>query len=334
MTIEKTIHILIVIALYFLFYSSVRAIWQSDFLRIMLFYFGFSALFVAFYSQAFWLFPKYWANNKYHKYFLCLSIMLILIFLAHSTLQTIDIQKQILRKRNVFLPFTDAYFSFFVTHLNSMGKVLIVLLSSWCYSMVKTSINKGKLKVRTLLISVGVTLTLVSSAITLYYLVNTSYKGTAEIKFIENGENYRNIQELINLQEFKGYALYIDIWGPNCGPCLNEFKFQKSLKERYKNKPVKYLYLAVVNRSFDTAKWKKIIKENKITGYHMLMSKEFYQNLWTINGIKGRYMIPHYLIADAKGHTVVPNAEFPSSGTKLYQMMDSITNQTLTNGNK
>lgn len=145
-----------------------------------------------------------------------------------------------------------------------------------------------------------------------------------KIIFINNFNVYRNISDLIRDSMFKNNVLYIDIWSTHCGPCLLEFQKSLELKNRYKDKAVKFIYLVDIGDSPEYySRWDSIINVYKLYGYHMRMSDRFYNNISSISGIKfiGK---PHFIVVDKNGHIVYPNAERPSSKEKLYKQIDSL----------
>lgn len=147
---------------------------------------------------------------------------------------------------------------------------------------------------------------------------------TQEIVYIDNFSDFQNIEDLINYEDFKNHVLFIDIWTVYCGPCLKEFQQSKDLKERYKDKPVKFIYLVdIINTAEYIDRWDSLINQYELYGYHMQMSKKFYNNINLINGIDfvGK---PHYLLVDKRGNIVNPNAERPSSKEKLYNQIDRL----------
>lgn len=100
-----------------------------------------------------------------------------------------------------------------------------------------------------------------------------SYSGYAETILIPNSSEIHSIEDLTNLKDLKGNVLYIDYWGTHCPPCMREFQHlveQKDLKERYKGKAVRFVYLASCD-SNETARWKRIINKYELHGYHMQM---------------------------------------------------------------
>lgn len=329
LTLEKVIHLILVLLIYTLFtlLVIVPRDWDGNVLLILQYYIGISSYIIIFYCQVFWLFPKYLESKNVFRYFLLLTLIIIGVFLIHSSLQTIDFQKQGIKKYQISRTFFEAYFDFFGTHLRWVGDLCIVFLVSLSYSGIKLSLQKGLLKAKTLIISICIVLTVLFISIAGITFYNSLNNGIENIKFIENSDRFQKFQSLLDLEEFKGSILYIDIWGPNCGPCLQEFKYSKELKERYNNDPVKFIYLASLNRSTDILKWKNLIKKYQLYGYHLNISTDFYKNIWIIPGITDVYMIPHYIIVDKNGNITYPNAERPSSHEKLYKQLDDMINQ-------
>jgi thiol-disulfide isomerase/thioredoxin len=149
-------------------------------------------------------------------------------------------------------------------------------------------------------------------------------KGDYSSVIILDNIKFQNIYSLIKLKELEGYVLYIDIWSTYCGPCINEFKQSKDLKQRYIDKPVKFVYLADLrNDSSDIKRWKSLINKYELKGFHLQMSSKFYNSLYFIKGIQftGK---PHYLLIDKNGLIVNPNAERPSSKERLYKQIDKL----------
>lgn len=171
----------------------------------------------------------------------------------------------------------------------------------------------------------GLTLLLLVLAVIGNYLYDISFKGNANIKIIEKDEKLLSLEELIKRSDFKNNILYIDIWGTSCGPCINEFAYTPALKDRYKDKPVKFIYMAAPYGRFnDEQKWKNLIKKYNLTGYHLFMSNDFYYNIWKYKGIKNEFMIPHYILVDKEGKIVDINAARPSNADKLYKQIDQL----------
>ncbi len=70
------------------------------------------------------------------------------------------------------------------------------------------------------------------------------------------------------------------MWGTTCVPCIKEFDHTGELKERYKDKPVEFLYLCTIDRIDHKVRWKDIIKKKQIAGYHVPIGGTLYENIW------------------------------------------------------
>jgi thiol-disulfide isomerase/thioredoxin len=171
----------------------------------------------------------------------------------------------------------------------------------------------------------GLILLVLSFTIVGKYLYDLSFKGDDNVKLISDGEKVITLEELIANDDFKDNVLYIDIWGTSCAPCIQEFKFVPAIKERYKDKQVKFIYLsAPYGHFYDERKWKYMIKKYNLTGFNMLMSTDFYNSIWTYEGIRNPFMIPHYILVDRKGKIIEINAARPSNKGELCNQIDKL----------
>ena len=158
------------------------------------------------------------------------------------------------------------------------------------------------------------------------YIIDVSFSGNEKVKIIENYESISSINHLVQKTEFKNKVLYIDIWGVHCTPCIKAFKYLPELKEKYKDKPLEFIYLAApYNRFDDLQKWKSAIKKHNLQGYNALMSLTFYYGIWEeIPEMNNPFSIPHYLIFDKNGNLINPNAPEPGNKKELYSELDKL----------
>jgi thiol-disulfide isomerase/thioredoxin len=172
----------------------------------------------------------------------------------------------------------------------------------------------------------------VGVCLSIIFLFLVSFKKDGDIYFIED-KNLKTFDQVIQLDQFKGKVVYIDLWGTRCKPCIEEFSFNSALKERFKKEPVEYLYLAVdYGHTDDKIRWKEMVQAKNLTGYNMLISAKLYKEVWNTikDSVKTMYFIPHYIILDKKGKIVYADAERPSAKDTLYQQLQGILN--LNNG--
>lgn len=117
-----------------------------------------------------------------------------------------------------------------------------------------------------------------------------------------------------HLAEFKGKAVYLDVWATWCGPCVAEISHLEKLVEKYKDNN-KVVFISV---SFDRNRkaWLQKLSEDKPTWPQFITSEGDLQKQY------GVYGIPRFLYFDAEGRIVSVDAPRPSDA-KIEQFIDS-----------
>ena len=65
--------------------------------------------------------------------------------------------------------------------------------------------------------------------------------------------------EVVSLSKYKGKTIFIDLWATWCLPCIEEFPFLDSLKQKYKdNSNLVFISLSIDNNN---KAWKKYLIE-------------------------------------------------------------------------
>jgi peroxiredoxin len=72
--------------------------------------------------------------------------------------------------------------------------------------------------------------------------------------------------ELVDLSEFKGKYVYIDVWNSSCRPCFKEFPKMEELIEKYHDKNIVFVGISL-DRNEDV--WKKTIERKDIKGVQL-----------------------------------------------------------------
>lgn len=143
-------------------------------------------------------------------------------------------------------------------------------------------------------------------------------------KSIEILNGYDTVKSIYNVvNRFKGKVIYLDIWGTWCGPCKDELTHVPSLKEKFKNEELIFLYLDMDKDTKDK-EWQDFIRINEMTGIHLRMNNEQVQTIWqellpNQKEIHGQY--PSYFIFDREGNLIKEKAKRPSDGEKLYSQL-------------
>ena len=107
----------------------------------------------------------------------------------------------------------------------------------------------------------------------------------------------------ISLSDFKGKVIYIDFWGVNCAPCIDDIEnYKEKLQSSYENKDVVFLNICV---DTETKSWINAVKKLKLTGVNLIAEG------WTKNPVCKAYNvggIPHYVIINKNGTIANNNA--------------------------
>ncbi len=100
----------------------------------------------------------------------------------------------------------------------------------------------------------------------------------------------------VELKDFKGKYVYIDIWATWCGPCKAEIPYLKQLEKEMKGKKIVFVSMSCDE---DKAVWEKYVKEQRLSGVQLWMGKgkdmkDFYQI----------QSVPRFILLDKKGDIV------------------------------
>ena len=139
--------------------------------------------------------------------------------------------------------------------------------------------------------------------------------GEANIQTIK-GSAAKNLIDTL-LAKYSGKVIYMDFWAPWCSPCMAEMPASKIVQEAYHDKNVIFLFLG---NQCEASSWKATIANKKLTGEHILLTRDQFNVLAAEFGISG---IPHYVLVDNKGNIVSKNAVRPSD-PELKKQLDNL----------
>lgn len=129
------------------------------------------------------------------------------------------------------------------------------------------------------------------------------------------------------VKPFKGKVVYIDVWATWCGPCLKEFQYLPTLKEKAHNMDVVYLYISI-DRPEERKKWEKTIAYHQLKGYHLLVNERLGKSLYTELGNERQILsIPCFVIIDKTGKIVIRHAAAPSEPEKVIEQLSTYYNK-------
>ena len=122
---------------------------------------------------------------------------------------------------------------------------------------------------------------------------------------------------------FRGYVIYVDVWGTWCGPCRGQMEYVPALKKMLEGKPVVYLYFC--NNSPDEA-WRTCIRQN-----HLDTDNAIHYNLpKTQESAIERYLevsgFPTYRLVDTTGRLVPGGAPWPSTPSAVSAAIEQLLN--------
>jgi thiol-disulfide isomerase/thioredoxin len=158
-------------------------------------------------------------------------------------------------------------------------------------------------------------------------MISFSQTDSSRIILFGDTTQFNTIEDVLKLPYFEGKAVYVDIWGTHCIPCIKEFPNLAALKEKYRNKPIVFLYLKSPYGFDDSKEWKQMVYQYGLHGINISMSIKFYSdNFWKKYTNKyseeRSYGIPTYLIINKKGEIVNFDAPRPSEKEELYKLLD------------
>lgn len=97
---------------------------------------------------------------------------------------------------------------------------------------------------------------------------------------------------------YKGYTLFLDFWGMNCGPCRSGMMSQKKLVEEMKDEKAKFLYITTEHQKSSAEKW---MTENNIKGEHIYITKTEWEQFKAMINFSA---IPHGVLVSKEGKLI------------------------------
>lgn len=122
--------------------------------------------------------------------------------------------------------------------------------------------------------------------------------------------------EEFSLSDLKGSVVYLDFWASWCAPCRAEMPHSKKLKEKFKGKDVKFLYVSIDE---DEEAWVKAIEKLEIEGVHVL-AKGFKHDVPVSYNVNA---IPAYFIIGKDGKIFEGRPARPSASEKLTEQLEA-----------
>ena len=123
--------------------------------------------------------------------------------------------------------------------------------------------------------------------------------------------------KIYHLSDFRGKALYIDIWATWCKPCCYEIPFIKEIEHRLKDKNIVFVS---ISKDKDLDVWKNYVKNENMGGLQLNYGRNSdFMDYFYITGI------PRFIIIDPNQKIVTARAPKPSSG-ELEVLLNNLLN--------
>ena len=138
-----------------------------------------------------------------------------------------------------------------------------------------------------------------------------------ELKEITNGQQ---LFERITAP-FRGYVIYVDVWGTWCGPCRGQMEHVPALKKTLEGKPVVYLYFC--NNSSEDS-WRTFIIQKHLdtdNAIHYNLPREQESAIERYLEVSG---FPTYRLVDTKGQLMPGAAPWPSNISSVVAAIEQL----------
>lgn len=125
--------------------------------------------------------------------------------------------------------------------------------------------------------------------------------------------------KVFKLSDFKGKAVYIDVWATWCAPCIKETPHFKALVEKYKgDNRIEFISVSVDS---DKNAWNKMISKDSHEWKQLIVDNNLKSDLCVQYGID---MIPRFLLFDKEGRVVNATAPHPSDSEFIIEEINNI----------
>lgn len=123
----------------------------------------------------------------------------------------------------------------------------------------------------------------------------------------------------VQLSDFKGKVVYLDIWATWCGTCLKEIPYMERLKEKFRDKNVEMITISI-DTKVDV--WLAKVAAMKMQGIQLIDS-----NGSTNSKIAKNYKVhgvPHFILIDKHGRIASASAPRPSMETEVEKQINEL----------
>ena len=123
----------------------------------------------------------------------------------------------------------------------------------------------------------------------------------------------------VQLSDFKGKVVYLDIWATWCGPCLKEIPYLERLKEKFRNKDIEMITISI-DTKIDV--WLAKVAAMKMQGIQLIDSNGS-ENSKIAKDYKV-HGVPHYVLIDKNGRIASASAPRPSMEAEVEKQINEL----------
>lgn len=135
-----------------------------------------------------------------------------------------------------------------------------------------------------------------------------------KVKSTSNGKKSPNFkfkdrnEKLVELVNFKGKYVLIDIWATWCVPCLKQVPYLKKLEKKYHDKNIVFIGISVDDKD-EYKLWKETLDKKKMGGIQLFADKSFESDFVDAFGVAS---IPRFILISPEGTIVESHFSKPS----------------------
>ncbi len=138
----------------------------------------------------------------------------------------------------------------------------------------------------------------------LYENVNKTKEGNDSPNF-----KFEDINgKIVELTDFKGKYVFIDVWATWCLPCMQQIPYIKKLEEKYHGKNIVFIGISVDKKDKYNL-WKETILSTNMKGIQLFSDNSFESKFIEAFSISS---IPRFILISPKGTILNPNMSKPS----------------------
>lgn len=124
----------------------------------------------------------------------------------------------------------------------------------------------------------------------------------------------------VNISDYHGKVIYIDVWASWCGPCRRMFPYSQKLHKRFTKKQLKEIVFLYISIDRNETAWKKALERLPLEGELLFSPGGWKSSVCQYFKISS---IPRYIIIGKDGKIVSNNAPRPAD-PKIYDILSDL----------